>query len=401
MDTNRILLSSEETEYASFVTDLKGIELSENDNSAWVQALPMGTYKHPVFGKMVFDATTLSEFQANWANGVRGQDLDIDIEHKQFSSEAVGWVADVKVELNDPNPKNRGLWYKIDWNEIGLDKLTKKAYRYFSSDYFNQWTDPTGKSHRNVLNGGGLTNRPYLKGMKPIVLSEDDERLQMNREALEKLANSLGIAFTADTTDADLQSLVEAGAIASDSDSGTDSADSDATQDESSTDDAELVAQLSEKDLKNPAIQALLSERRQTAERIARLEQANKLSEINRQLGELGGGNFVVIPKVIDQVRAVMLSSDEVTGKSVIDIVTAMADKNAVRILGEIGSSERKDSIGGSNDANTLSDFEAAARKLSEDNKMSYLDAMDQIASDQPELYTAYMRAQYSNGGGN
>jgi phage I-like protein len=404
MDTFHVLLNSNDKEYASFITDLKGVELSETDDSSWVQALPMGTYRHPTYGKMVFDDITLNDFVDKWRQNVRGQDLDVDLEHKQFTSEAAGWVTDVKVELNDPDPKSRGLWYKVEWTPMGVEKKNTKAYRYFSADYFNEWTDPTGKTHKNVLNGGALTNRPYLKDMKPIVLSEDDERLQMNREALEKLANSLGITFTADTTDADLQSLVEAAALTSDPDADNESAENDDTQDDTSTDDVEpVLAQLSEKDLNNPAIQALLSERKQTAERIAKLETATKLSEINRQLSDLGNGKFVVIPKVIEKVRAVMLSSDDATGKAVLDIVNALADKNAVRILGEIGTSERNNNFGDNSNQVVLSDFESAARKLSEEKKLSYIEAVEQIATDQPDLYVSYMKAQYSNtvGGAN
>src|SRR4029077_1534061 len=45
-------------------------------------------------------------------------------------------------------------------------------WRYFSADFTDVWTDPQGVEHQDVLFGGGLTNRPYMKNLLPVNLSE-------------------------------------------------------------------------------------------------------------------------------------------------------------------------------------------------------------------------------------
>ncbi|MEQ1675073.1 MAG: phage protease [Chitinophagaceae bacterium] len=401
MSTNRFLLSSADQGYASHITDLKSIELSETDQSSWVQALPMGTYRHPSMGKMVFDELTLSEFERNWRNNSRGQDLDIDLEHKQFSSEAAGWVSDLRIDLDNPDTKKRGLWYKIDWTPLGAKKLSDRVYRYFSTDYFTKWVNPSGDEFSNILNGGALTNRPILKGMQPIVLSEDNERLIMNREALEKLARSHGISVTAEMSDAELQTQIEAAVIAqSDPDPSDDDNDKDTDGDDDGDQEPEIVGatQLSETDLKNPIVRALLSERKATDERLAKIEAAYKLSETNRQLSNIGGKDYVLTPKVIDKLRPVMLSASQESGTAILEVVKEIA-AGGIKQLGELGSTRQGDR-GERNNATVLSEFEQIARKLSEgsEGKINYADAMEQIATEQPDLYWDYMEAQQSGG---
>lgn len=396
MGNERILLNSEEEEYASFVTELSSIELNESGLPDKIQALPMGVYKHPVYGKMTLDSEKLNAFAENWRNNVRGQDLDIDLDHKKFNSEAAGWVTGVEIDTTNPDPKRRGLWYKVDWTKLGENKLSSRVYRYFSSDYFDSWTDPTGKVHKNVLNGGALTNRPYLKGMKPIVLSEsDDERLIMDRDALEKLARTLGVTFTADISDADLQSKVNEAALAIEDSGPGDSGEVD-TEDESA-EKPELVgaaAQLSENDLKNPAVRALLAEMREREDRVAKLEMAHKLSEVNRQLSEFGNGKFTLTPKAQEKARKILLGESLDKGAEIMELMSLVAE-DGIRQLGELGTGRNK----ADSDAGTaVSDFETAATQLAETEKISIIEAYDRVAQDKPELYQAYSAALF---GGN
>lgn len=396
MGNHRIQLSSEDEGYASFFTELDSVELNEKGLPTKIQALPMGKFRHPIYGKMVLDEKKLSEFANNWSANVRGQDLDIDLDHKKFNSEAAGWVTGVELNTTDPDPKRRGLWYTVDWTQLGEVKLTSRAYRYFSSDYFDTWTDPTGTVHKNVLNGGALTNRPYLKGMKPIVLSEDDERQVMDRDALEKLARTLGVTFTADISDADLQSKVNEAALAIKDSDPEDNGDDEGTED-SGTDKPELVgaaAQLSENDLKNPAVQALLSEMRERDERLAKVEMAHRLSEVNRKLGEFGNGKFTLTPKAKEKARKILLNESLEKGDEIMDLISLVAE-DGIRQLGELGSGRSKSD---QDSANAISDFEAAALKLSEETKISMIDAYDRVAQERPELYQAYSAAIF---GGN
>lgn len=390
MRSKNIRLNTEDKGYASFLIDLKGIELNEEDGSSWVQAMPMGTYQHPYFGKLRFNEKTLNGYLSNWKSNTRGQDLDIDLDHKMFNSEAAGWVSDVKLDLDNADKKQRGLYYKVDWTALGKQKLGEKSYRYFSADYFTEWEDPSGSKHEYVLNGGGLTNRPYIKGMAPVVLSEnDDERLFMDREALEKLAKRLGISFTDSTTDADLNALVIAAANEDpDSDSDGDDGDDDGQDDSDADEKDPVLANLSELDKKNPIIAALLSDRAITAQRIAGLETAHKLSEVNRKVVTLGEGKFTVIPKVEAKIKSLLLNDVSLeVGDKILEIIKGIAT-DGIRQLGEIGGNNGGKSGGSSS---TENDFVAQATKLSEELKISNIDAYSKLAEDKPELYEAYV----------
>ena len=78
----------------SFLVDLSTLkfdELAENVSS-WIMAMPIGKYNHPVYGKIDITSDRVQRFAANVNNGVRGIDLDIDYDHKEYGGEAAGWV---------------------------------------------------------------------------------------------------------------------------------------------------------------------------------------------------------------------------------------------------------------------------------------------------------------------
>jgi Mu-like prophage I protein len=62
---------------------------------------------------------------------------------------------------------------KVDWTEEGASLVKSGKYRYFSPEFMFQWKDPAnGTEHKDVLLGGALTNRPFLKDMEPVAFSE-------------------------------------------------------------------------------------------------------------------------------------------------------------------------------------------------------------------------------------
>ena len=74
--------------------DLSGVQFNEEDTSRtiWLQALPLGTYDHPVHGEIKITPERIKRFADNINNKVRGQDLDIDYDHKAIDTKAAGWV---------------------------------------------------------------------------------------------------------------------------------------------------------------------------------------------------------------------------------------------------------------------------------------------------------------------
>jgi len=143
------------------------IALKENDDGTYssvIQAYPFGTYQHPVYGKLVMNKEIANQFALNINRGVTDTKPHIDFDHKD--GPAAGWVSSADVD-------DRGLNLNIDWTEKGVTAIKNNEYRYFSPSYRKKWKHPkTGIVHRNVMLGGGLVNRPFLRDIDPVSLGD-------------------------------------------------------------------------------------------------------------------------------------------------------------------------------------------------------------------------------------
>jgi hypothetical protein len=148
-----------------------------------VQVLRVGSFKHPKYGEFEITRPLLAEMKANFENKVRGIDVAFDYFHES-DKEASAWVN--SLELREDGDE---LWASVNWTPKAEKKLAERELRYFSPDFAFQWTDPeSGTSFNNVLFGGGLTNRPFVKEMKAIVANEKQGE---NMTELEKLQKQL------------------------------------------------------------------------------------------------------------------------------------------------------------------------------------------------------------------
>lgn len=147
-----------------YLVDLATVKFDEGSTQTWIQGAPLGKYDHPIYGEIEFTPERVQQFAANVKANVRGQDLNIDYDHKE--GEAAGWVKDAEARDN-------GLWLLVEWTKTAAQKIKEKAYRYFSPEFVDEWTHPSTKqAYKDVLFGGGITNRPFLKGILPINMSE-------------------------------------------------------------------------------------------------------------------------------------------------------------------------------------------------------------------------------------
>lgn len=150
------------------VIDLDGLKLAEGEWT-WLHTMPIGTYSHPKWGKIEFTQERLSRFADNVKNKVRGVDPDIDYDHKADLSKgnkAAGWVKDARADVS-------GLWIAVEWTPDGWKSVQNKEYRYLSPEFTDTWThERTGVEYKDVLFGAALTNRPFLKDLLPITMSE-------------------------------------------------------------------------------------------------------------------------------------------------------------------------------------------------------------------------------------
>jgi Mu-like prophage I protein len=146
-----------------------------------VQILRVGKFNHPKYGEFEITPMILAEMKSNFDNDIRGVDIAFDYFHDS-DKVASGWPTDLYL-LADGNE----LWAKVDWTPTAKRMLAERELRYFSPDFAFKWTDPeTQVTYKNVLFGGGLTNRPFVKDMAAIVASETNEENEMTPEELKR-----------------------------------------------------------------------------------------------------------------------------------------------------------------------------------------------------------------------
>lgn len=108
----------------------------------------------------------LRNMKRNFDANVKKVKLAVDYFHMSHA-EAAGWISEVLLKEGDNQ-----LWLKVEWTEKAKEKILSKEILYLSADFDLDYTDnETGQKHGATLNGGGLTNRPFVKGMAA-VLSE-------------------------------------------------------------------------------------------------------------------------------------------------------------------------------------------------------------------------------------
>lgn len=151
---------------ATYLVDVGGLSFSEENGkpTSWVHVLPLGSYKHPTYGTIDVTSTRVSRFVENVKRRVRGIDPSINYMH-QGDGEAAGWVKDAEA-------RSDGLWALVEWTTTAAQKIKEKAFKYFSAELHEVWEDNQGQKHSDVLFGGALTNRPFMKNMVPLNLSE-------------------------------------------------------------------------------------------------------------------------------------------------------------------------------------------------------------------------------------
>lgn len=114
----------------------------------------------------------LRKMAENFESEVRGIDLAIDYKHDSDDI-AAAWIRRVELDENTENDEAT-LWAEVDWTPKGKQIVGEKEFRYLSADFHPNYQDNETQSfHGPTLLGAGLTNRPVVKRMEPVVqLSE-------------------------------------------------------------------------------------------------------------------------------------------------------------------------------------------------------------------------------------
>lgn len=99
----------------------------------------------------------------------RGGEVPIDKDHSFAmgqGSEAAGWVKELV-------RKGRSLFARVKWTKDASDAIRSEKYRYISAEFDQDWRDEFGEKKGAALLAAGLTNRPFLRGLTPVALSEE------------------------------------------------------------------------------------------------------------------------------------------------------------------------------------------------------------------------------------
>jgi hypothetical protein len=405
-----------------YYADLRGIQLTDA-NKSWIVAMRVGEYQHPLHGKISFTPDRLKRFADSVKNKVRGIALDIDYDHKSDptkGNEAAGWVEDAKVE-------NDALHLLVDWTESAVGKIKEKAYRYFSPEFQDDWTDASGVTHKDVLFGGGITNRPFLKDLLPVNLSELQFEKQLTENKKEgngmdpkELRKALGLPENA-TDEQVLEKAKSSQTPANVDSTATNHAPNNPATDKQAKIDgkpfdastANLVnedgsmktpddVQLSELAKTNPAIAILLAERVANNKRLADLEQSNKLSQITVKLNEYRTGQNVVAPAIIDEAAKLLAKLPVALHEDVHALVKQIQSLggSATVALGETGTTGNISArVNGKSATDEAEEKIATQRKQFKEttgNELGYADAMTDVFAADADLYRRYQAESYS-----
>jgi hypothetical protein len=158
--------------------DVRRLALTDPDpdgfRRSWIMLFPEGDFSHPKYGELHFTARRLADIKRQFDSRVRHIDIALDANHDQ--DKATGWLERLEMRAPTTAPDGEalpaGLWGLVRWTPLGVQYLRDQIYRYFSPE-FGPWEDPaTGREYADVLMGGGLTNRPFLKNMPAVALAE-------------------------------------------------------------------------------------------------------------------------------------------------------------------------------------------------------------------------------------
>ena len=364
----------------SFLVDLSGVELSDS-SSTWIQAFPMGTWNHPTYGEIQMNLGRAEQMAANIKANVRGQELDIDYDHKALTNIAAGWVKDAEARTD-------GLWLSVEWTTKALDAIKQKEYRYFSPEYTDEWTSPIdNKVHKDVVFGGALTNRPFLKGILPINLSEWNAELQdpiiggsLDPKEIRQLLK-LGEDVTDEQVVTKLNELMEAAKLKPGQKAEPYKPGDKKAQSENEDPTIQVLAE------SNPIVRTMLDE-------ITALKAANRLSEVNLGITQLEAqdGNFALAPAILAEVRTLALEAPKAVGDKLFTILSEVRKSGIIDLREHGGGKPGSASVGDS----ATKQFTDAIAKIATERKLSYADASNAAASENPELFDGYRNESYT-----
>ena len=367
----------------AYWVDLKGIAFEDGrPDASWLQAFPIGEYDHPIYGKIKMTIERARNMASNVIRKVRGIDIAIDYGHDS-GGEAAGWVTSAEARID-------GLWLFVEWTKEAAASIREGKYRYFSPEYLDKWKHPqSGEEFTDVVLGGGLTNRPFLKNILPVNLSEIEGTVEQGRgggmeELLKKLREALKLDEDVDE-DAIFKALSEA------------------LQPKPKPEEKKPET-LSEKEVakileEHPAMAAVLDQAKVTEEqaktlagRVVNLELEARRTNVSVKLTEWHDGGEEKkygLPVALDEkVTAFMMSADEKQQAAFAEILDDIVKTGLVPFK----ETQIPRNPGDKPDTSVLEEVETGIRELMDKTEgLSYADAAAEYMRDNEDVYDKYL----------
>lgn len=158
------LEASSHTGAVRFLSGLH-VNLEEGKTTSWVTVTRTGKFSDPRYGSFDISREMLLSMVRNFDARTYGQDIFIDVSHRPDNG-AAGKIVKLAVEGDR-------LRAQVEWTPYGVEAIKQKGYAYLSAEFHENWQDnEAGAKHGAVLLGAGLTVRPVIKNLDPVMLSE-------------------------------------------------------------------------------------------------------------------------------------------------------------------------------------------------------------------------------------
>jgi phage I-like protein len=309
----------------------------------------------------------LESYVKNYKDNVYGTEVQVNLEHNR-GSEAAGWVTDLYL-------KGKGLYATVEWTEMGIDKITKKLFKFVSAELAMEYPHhKTGDLIQNVFIGLALTNTPALKGQNALSLSEIQE-LNQNKYMLKKYLELLKArSFVSKEEKETMRVMLEEADDAEKEEAKSDVAEVEAKPEVApETEEQKLAREAKEKEEADAKAKADA----EAAEAKAKADQ--NLSEEEKKFNALAEENRLLKEekaRMLTEKAIVpfLLSDDQKTG-----FLEAKSKDKLVNFLSSLGEKERAEALGllaeilhvelgeiGSSKVEALKDEDAEDKKLAD-----------------------------------
>jgi hypothetical protein len=353
--------------------------------------MPLGTYEHPVYGTIEINPERVKRFADGVKAKVRGQDLDIDYDHKAKRDDAAGWVKDADARAD-------GLWLLVEWTKEAAGKLKDKAYRYFSPEFRDEWEHPSTKQKfSDVLFGGALTNRPFLKGILPINLSEvfDSATHEVEEVGMDPKELRKQLGLPEDATDEQVTAkITELAARPEKQEDKKDDTGTGGGPGSGDTGAPEVIAaseELKKLSETNPAIKQLMETVTTQGTELAAQRKVLAEAAVDKQLSALDTDKQRLTPAARELTKNIMLGED--VAKNTVELLKLQQKGEAYAELGE----RHEGGDHGNHESTGATKFMSEVEKVLKDNdKLSIGDAVELVARKEPQMYEEYREAAYS-----